>query len=101
MVGGFCGLAGFIINLNMIDALNGLRPSDNQIPSMITSWADYQWWLNRGREDIRSHFLPYWSIRKEFRGQFPASRLYFWSTFTFIGMYTFIAIGVILFARAM
>ena len=72
----------------MVQALNTRRSPDNQIPVSAVSWKDIKWNLN--------HFpFPHKALWKEYRLQFPQSRLYFWHVVAAVWMFSLIFVGAI------
>jgi hypothetical protein len=79
-VGGLGGLVNALIWSDMLRALNGRRSAENQIPFSLVTWDDFE---------------KHWPIRrrpflKEFRQQFPESRLYFWYVASVVWMVSFL-----------
>ena len=74
-IGGFGGLAGALVRMSIVDFLNALRPSDDQIPVFVTSWAEFSKHLEVAEK--YGFFLQRRLIR-EFRHKFPDSSLHYW-----------------------
>jgi hypothetical protein len=88
-IGGIGGLVNALVSMSMVDAVNPKRPPDDQIPSLVTRWKDYEWLL-------QNFPFPYRRPWKEYLQQFPKSRLYFWHVVSLIWMFGFFLICWIL-----
>lgn len=83
-VGGFGGVAGGLAHMTMVDALNELRPPDDQIPIAIITWSDLI--KLQGRREF-----GYWRIAKEFHARFPGRSAYHWWIGGQVWLFTFLA----------
>jgi hypothetical protein len=89
-IGGFGGMVGALAHMRMIDALNSLRASGEQIPNPPTSGDEFRWfWKNPG--------FDYWSVLRKYRIEFPDGKLRFWLTAGTIWAISWFAVAVVLF----
>ena len=85
-IGGWGGLVGTIVWWQIVDALNCKRAASDQIPIAFASRKDFAWLLE-------NYPYPFWKILKEFRRQYPESRLYLWYIISVVWMFSFIGVG--------
>lgn len=91
LIGGLGGLVSTLVWSHMVRALNARRNAGDQIPFSLVTWDD---------------FWKHWPIRrlpllKEFRRDFPDSRLYFLYIAGIVWMYSFVGLaGVLLLASS-
>lgn len=66
----FFGLPGALLWMTIVDEVNKQRPPDDQIPVVLATRRDVQWWFH--------NWFPYPKILKEHRRLRPSSRTRFW-----------------------
>jgi hypothetical protein len=88
-IAGFGGLVDCLAGLDMIEALDRLRPPHDQIPAVVTSLESWAWWVERGP-------FARWQLWKEYRRHSPGSRTYFWHLAGLTWMLFFVAVAAIL-----
>ena len=92
-VGGVGGLANAVAGMEIVDALNTMRPADDQIPNPPLAWNEFVWFSkNRG--------FDYWSCRRRYREQFPEGKLVSWQNAGIVWMFCFFIAAACAFVRA-
>jgi hypothetical protein len=85
ILGGLGGLVNTLLYSDIVAALNTRRPPDDPIPFGITSWDDFR--------KTRIGAWSYWKVLREFRREFPDSKLDYWSIVSAAGMFLLFAIA--------
>jgi hypothetical protein len=71
ILGGLGGLVNTLLYADVVAALNTKRSPDDPIPFAVMSWDDFK--------KTRIGAWSYWKVLREFRREFPDSKLYYWS----------------------
>ena len=83
-IGGLGGFVDTVVYSDMVAALNALRAPNDQIPFAITDWDALKSPLDGGR-------LTYWHVLRQFRREFPHSRLNAWNVASLAWMLIFLS----------
>jgi hypothetical protein len=87
-IGGIAGPVGALIWSPIVDVLNSKRAASDQIPFGFASRKGFAWLLE-------NYPYPFRKMLKEFRRQYPESRLHLWYIIRVVWMFSFLAVAAV------